>query len=80
MKKSILSVVAVVVLSASSLTASAQPTVKSQAMGGCNPLPQAMGGSNPRPRATSQAMGGCNPLPQGIVGTMYSAVRAIFGI
>ena len=42
MKKSILTLAAVVVLSASTLPAFA-------AMGGGNPRPQAMGGGNPRP-------------------------------
>ena len=49
MKKSVLSLVALVVLSSSTLTASAAITY---ARGGSMPLPQARGGSMPLPQST----------------------------
>ncbi len=74
MKKSILAVVATVVLSISPLAASAQATA--QVMSGSNPRPQVMSGSNPRP----QVMSGSNPRPQSTVTAIYSAVLSFFGI
>lgn len=64
MKKSILAVVATVVLSISPMAASAQAAA--QVMSGSNPRPQVMSGSNPRPQST--------------VTTIYSAVLSFFGI
>lgn len=46
MKKSIVSIAALVVIFAAS------PMPASAAMGGGNPRPQAMGGGNPRPQAS----------------------------
>ncbi len=63
MKKSVLSLAAIVVLSASTLTASAQMT--SQARSGSDPRPQARSGSDPR--------------PQSVAGTIYTTVLAYFG-
>jgi hypothetical protein len=74
-KKSMLSLAAILVLFASTLTASAQFHATPQAMSGSNPRPQAMSGSNPRP----QAMSGSNPRPQSFLGGMYSTVLAYFG-
>ncbi len=51
MKKPVFTLAAIVVLSASTLTASA-------AMGGSAPRPQAMGGSAPRPQAVGSFGGG----------------------
>lgn len=63
MKKSVFTLAAIVVLSASTLTASA-------AMGGSAPRPQAMamGGSAPRPQAVGTLGGG-----------MLSAIMMYFG-
>lgn len=63
MKKSVLSIVAIVAVSASTLTGSAQG-MTSQARGGCDPRPQ--------------ARGGCDPRPQ-IANGVYTAVLAYFG-
>ena len=51
MKKSMLSFTAVMVLSVSSIAASAQSSAASQVMSGSNPRPQVMSGSNPRPQS-----------------------------
>ncbi len=65
MKKSALSLAALVLVSASSLSASAQsPTMGANAIGGCNPRPQ--------------AIGGCNPRPQGVIGGVYALVMQFF--
>lgn len=72
MKKFSLSFAAVVVLCASSFTASAQ--VRSMAVSGTNPRPQAVSGTNPRPQAVS----GTNPRPS-FFGGVYSALLAYFG-
>lgn len=67
MKKTVLSLAVIVVLSASTFTATAQG-VTSNAMGGSNPRPQAMGGSNPRPQSAVS-----------VLGSAYAAVLAYFG-
>jgi hypothetical protein len=78
MKKSIFSVVAMVILAASTLTASAQAT--SNAVSGSNPRPQAVSGSNPRPQAVS----GSNPRPQTVApvatGGIWQVVLSFFGL
>ncbi len=66
MKKYALSFAALVLVSASSMSASAQ----SFAVG-----PDAVSGCNPRPQAVS----GCNPRPQGLFGSIYAAVTSFFG-
>ena len=65
MRKSLLSFAVIVVLSVSTLTASAQTAAASQAVSGSNPRPQAVSGSNPRPTS--------------LAGTVYSALLACFG-
>ena len=76
MKKTVYTLAAIVVLSASALSISAQ-TVIAPAMGGSAPRPQAMGGSAPRPNA----MGGSAPRPQGVdgVGDVVSAILLYLG-
>ena len=73
MKKSILSLVALAALSASTFTANAQLL----AVGGSAPRPQAVGGSAPRP----QAVGGSAPRPQtvGSFGGVMNAILTYFG-
>ena len=71
MKKSVITLAAIVVLSASTLTASA-------AMNGVGARPQAMGGSDPRPQ--SMAMGGSDPRPQIGFGGFVSAILLYFGL
>ncbi len=76
MKKSVLSVAALVLISASNLTASAQVSLAgSNAVSGTNPRPQAVSGTNPRPQAVS----GTNPRPQGVFAGMYTAFLSLFG-
>ena len=76
MKKSALSLAALVLVSASSLSALAQSsTMGPDAVSGSNPRPQAVSGSNPRPQAVS----GSNPRPQGVVEVAYTAILAFFG-
>lgn len=65
MKKSVLSLATLVLISISSLTASAQSFASSAAVSGSNPRPQAVSGSNPR--------------PQGVFGTVYTAILSFFG-
>ncbi len=66
MKKSVLSLAALALISASSFTASAQSTMGPDAVSGCMPRPQ--------------AVSGCMPRPQSVFGGIYSAVVAFFGL
>lgn len=68
MKKSMFSLAAILVFSASTLAATAQGVAS-------NPHPLAVSGSNPRPQAVS----GSNPRPQSVVVTIYSTVLAYLG-
>lgn len=65
MKKSVYTLAVIIVLSASTFTASARE-MTSQVRGGSDPRPQVRGGSDPR--------------PQSVVGTIYSTVLACLGL
>ena len=65
MKKSFLSLAALVLLSASGLTASAQTSAGTATVGGTNPRPQTVGGTN--------------RFQQRFLGSLYTAVMAYFG-
>ena len=65
MKKFALSLAALIFLSASALTASAQSSAGPDTVGGTIPRPQTVGGTIPR--------------PQGLFGGLYAAVMQYFG-
>ena len=73
---------AILVVSLSAATASAQSFASPQAVSGTNPRPQAVSGTNPRPQAVS----GTNPRPQavssplGTLGMWFSTVMSVFGM
>jgi hypothetical protein len=65
MKTTVSSLAAIALLSALTLTASAQ---------------QALGGSDPRPQAQSQALGGSDPRPQIAMGDVVTGILMYFGM